>query len=235
MPVLLLARGDQPGRNLLRRAIEARYGLGPPALDTLQLQLKGRARTKIGPLATWIPLEISAYFKFPLAVRWDYNAHPAGIPIRSGAEAFDGSSYRRRHNHEPVSSLSAADEIASIRARLWAMSALLLTPLGEAYVEVKAVHEQSFDALHTEMGLTARLQLQPDGTLDRVETRCLNPATGTLQTYSIYALNGQQMVGDLMLPRRMGIAWDRQPAVEFTPVAAAINPPLDETIFRLGG
>ena len=101
-------------------------------------------------------------------------------------------------------------------------------------MEVKATSEQSFDALHTEMGLTARLQLQPDGTLDRVETRCLNPTPGTVQTYSIYALNGQQMIGDLMLPRRMGIAWDRQPAVEFTPTAAILNPPLDETIFRLG-
>ena len=35
MPVLLLARGDQDSKSLLRRAIEARYGLGPPAIETL--------------------------------------------------------------------------------------------------------------------------------------------------------------------------------------------------------
>ncbi len=56
MPVLLLARGDQESKALLRRAIEARYGLGPPVLETLKLQLKGRARAKVGPVTTWVPL-----------------------------------------------------------------------------------------------------------------------------------------------------------------------------------
>lgn len=235
MPVLLLARGDQESKNLLRRAIEARYGFGPSALETLQLQLNGRARAKVGPVTAWIPLEITASFKFAFAVRWDYNAHLAGIPISGGAEAFDGETYRKRHSHDPISVLSTADEIASIRARLWTMSALLLTPLGEAFVDLKAAGERSFDATHREMELTTRLYLKPDATLDFVETRCLNPATGRMQTYSVYALNGQRMVGDLMLPRKMGIAWDKQPEVEFTPTAASINPAIDERVFRLEG
>ena len=233
MPVLLLARGDQESKALLRRAIEARYGLGPPALETLKLQLKGRVRTKVGPITTWIPLEITAYFKFAFAVRWDYNAHPVGIPLSSGAEAFDGETYRKRHSHDSISLLNTADEIASIRARLWAMSALLLTPLGEHFVELKAVGDRCLDATHRDMGLIARLQLKPDDMLDFVETRCLNPTTGSMQTFSVYALNGQQMVGDLILPRRMGIAWDKQPEVEFTATAAQTNPAMDESVFKL--
>jgi hypothetical protein len=233
MPVLLLARGDQESKALLRRAIEARYGLGPPALETLKLQLKGRARAKVGPITTWIPLEITVYLKFAFAVRWDFNAHPVGIPISSGAEAFDGETYRRRHSHDPISVLNTAEEIASMRARLWAMSALLLTPLGEHFVELKAVGERCFDATHRDLGLTTRLQLKPDDTLDFVETRCLNPATGTMQTFSVYALNGQQTVGNLILPRRMGIAWDKQPEVEFSATAANTNLAVDDSVFRL--
>ncbi|MCC6805521.1 MAG: hypothetical protein IT319_21755, partial [Anaerolineae bacterium] len=73
MPVLMLARGDQDSKNLLRHAIEARYGLGPPAMDTLKVEMKGRARTKVGPVATWIPVEGAACFRFPHASRWDYT------------------------------------------------------------------------------------------------------------------------------------------------------------------
>ena len=90
MPVLLLARGDQESKALLRRAIEARYGLGPPVLETLKLQMKGRVRAKVGPVTTWIPLEVTAYFKFGFSARWDYTARPVGVAVSSGTEAFDG-------------------------------------------------------------------------------------------------------------------------------------------------
>ena len=42
MPVLLLAQGDPQAKDLLRKAIHARYGLRPPALDSLHINFKGR-------------------------------------------------------------------------------------------------------------------------------------------------------------------------------------------------
>lgn len=48
MPVLLMARGDQSARLALGRAIEARYGMRPPVLDTLQVDFAGRAYVKVG-------------------------------------------------------------------------------------------------------------------------------------------------------------------------------------------
>ena len=89
MPVLLLARGDQDSKMMLRHAIEARYGLGPPAIETLKLQLKGRTRAKIGPVAAWVPLEGTAYFKFPFSIRWNFTMRPGGVALSSGEEAFE--------------------------------------------------------------------------------------------------------------------------------------------------
>ncbi|MEP7293533.1 MAG: hypothetical protein ABI835_17235 [Chloroflexota bacterium] len=235
MPVLLLARGDQESKALLRRAIEARYGLGPPVLETLKLQFKGRARTKLGPVTAWVPLEVRAYFKFGFSVRWDFVARPVGVALSSGSEAFDGTVWRRRHSHDPVVSDDDAQQVASMRARLWIINALLLTPLGDHFVELKATGERSFEATHREMRLTARLRLNADDTLEVAEIECLNPATDKIQTYAIRPSDGQTLVGSLILPRKISFAWDHQTEVELTPTQAESNLPLNDSLFRLEG
>jgi hypothetical protein len=233
MPVLLLAHGDQDSKTMLRRAIEARYGLGPPAIETLRLELKGRTRTKLGPVATWMPLEGIAYFKFPLSVRWDFTIRPVGVALNSGVEAFDGVTCRKRPNREPIAIIDDADHVASVRARLWAISAVLLMPLAEHFVELRGTGERALDAIHTEAGITAHLQLNEDHTLDYAATDCLNPSSGEMQTYTLHQADGQAIVGDLMLPRKVATFWDDQPEMELSPVTVESNPTLDEGFFRL--
>ncbi len=232
MPVLLLARGDQESRNLLRRAIEARYGLGPPAIESLKLELKGRVRTKIGPVAAWIPLEGIAYFKFPFSVRWNYTTHTAGLVRSDNADGFDGSVCRQRHGSQTRVFADAAS-VASARAQLWALSGLLLMPLSEPYVELRASGAHSLDAVNHDCTVTAHLQLNEDYSLGFATTECLNPATRRQQTFALRLNEGQKVVGGLMLPGKITLERDNHAEMEVTPVAAEINPPLDEAIFRL--
>lgn len=233
MPVLLLARGDQESKALLRRAIEARYGLGPPVLETLKLQLKGRVRTRVGPVTTWMPLDVTAHFKFGFSARWDYTARPVGVAVSSGTEAFDGSTWYQRRGHDPVTVIQDAAQVNAMRARLWAINALMLTPLGDHFVELRATGERRFEATHREMGLTVRLQLKEDDTLEFAETESLNPATGAAQTYAIRISDGHSIVSGLILPRKIGFAWDNQVTVEVTPTSAETNLALDDTLFHL--
>ena len=81
MPVLLLAQGDTTSKDMLRHAIEARYGLRPPVLESLQIDFKGRVRAKLGPINTWVPVEATAYFNFPTSMRWDFSVKAAGVQI----------------------------------------------------------------------------------------------------------------------------------------------------------
>ena len=233
MPVLLLARGDQDSRTLLRRAIEARYGLGPPAIDTLMLQLKGRTRTKIGPVATWVPFEGTAYFKFPFSIRWNFTMRPAGVSFSSGEEAFDGTVCRKRHNQNPITVSTDAEQVASAQARVWTAGAVLLMPLTEHYVELRMASERTLDATNTDHKVTTRLSLNEDHTLDSTATECLNPSTGKRQNFSIQVSEGQNVIGDLMLPRKISVFWDSQPEFELAPVAVEINAVYDEALFRL--
>lgn len=233
MPVLLLARGDQDSKNLLRHAIEARYGLGPPAIETLRLDLKGRTRAKLGPVTTWMPIEGIAYFKFPLSVRWDFTVRPVGVALSSSTEAFDGATCRKQQKGAEVTVNEDADSVASAQSRLWAICALLLTPLAEHFVELQATGERTLDAVHTEAGIRARLHLNEDFTLDHAATDCLNPNSGAKQTYTLRLTEGQAIVGDLMLPRKVATFWDDQPEMELSPVAIESNPAVDDGLFRL--
>ncbi|HVU10025.1 MAG TPA: hypothetical protein VHD90_02055 [Phototrophicaceae bacterium] len=233
MPVLLLARGDQPSRTLLRRAIEARYGLGAPALETCKLEVKGRARAKIGPVATWVTLEGTSYLKFPFLLRWNFSMRPAGVAITSSALAFDGEVARRRDGKDRVTVVEGAAEAVSMRARLWAVCAALLTPLTEHYVELKTIDARSFEARHTEAKIAARLHLHDDDTLDFTATECLNPASGTQETFTLQLSDGQTMFGDLMMPRKIAVLWGDQAEIEIAPVKAECNIPLDDSLFRL--
>jgi len=233
MPVLLLARGDQESRLLLRRAIEARYGLGPPAIESLKLDLKGRTRTKFGPVTTWVPLEGIAYCKFPFSIRWNFTTRPAGVALNSSTEAFDGSACRKRRNRDQVTVVNDPEQIKSAQERLWTLSAIFLMPLAEHFVELQAEGEFSLRALHTEIGVSTHLSLHDDHTLDYTATECLNPANGKSQNFTVRLSDGQAVVDGLMLPRKLTLSWDNEAEMELTPVAVETNPTVDDGVFRL--
>ncbi len=230
MPVLLLAQGDQASRTLLRNAIEARYGLGPPALETLTLRLRGRQRAHVGPIALWAALDGTASFKFPLTMRWDYTARRAGLILHRDSGSFDAALVRRRRRDQVVTDAALVE---AARALLWAGCAVLLIPLSEAFVELHMIDDFSFDAINTEAGVTARLQLNQDYSLASVSTDCINPANGKAETFTIRLAGGLALLGDLILPRELTLLWNDQPEYELTPVSAASNDPLDDGFFQL--
>jgi hypothetical protein len=234
MPVLLLARGDKEGRDLLRKALEARYGMGAPAIETLKIEFEGRIRTKLGPITTWVPLECTTYFAFPGRGRWDFNVRAAGVPLRAGANAVDGTIYRKRQRNGEIEVIS--DPEIARTARLWryAAAGMLLIPLSQQFVELKGMGERSFEALDLETKDTIRVTLHEDYTVDTVSTRCLNPEQDNQeQLFSFQAEDGQIAVNDFMLPAKITTLWDNVAENEVRPVRVEINPVLNDSVFTL--
>src|SRR4051812_20942919 len=126
MPVLLLAQGDPQAKDLLRKAIQARYGLRPPALESLHINFKGRARAKLGPVKTWVPVEAIGRFCFPDKMRWDFAVKAVGMQLNSGTEAFDGTAYRNTRKSKSADTSDDQKQIASMQHRLWAIAAVML-------------------------------------------------------------------------------------------------------------
>jgi hypothetical protein len=233
VPVLLLAQGDPQAKEMLRNAIQGRYGLRPPALESLRLDFKGRARTKIGPFSTWVPVQAAARFHFPRSMRWNFIVKAAGVQIGSGAEAFDGKTYRTARGGKAVSVSEDAETIRSLQRRLWAIAAVLLTPLGEQFVKLEALGENHLQATNTQMNVAVNLHLRADQSLDYVETACLNLDTGRQQSFTLRLDREQVSINDMIVPGKISAFWDNAPYFEVKPGLVEVNPPFPEAVFRL--
>lgn len=233
MPVLLLAQGDPQAKDLLRRAIEARYGASPPAIESLELDMHGRVRTQIGPLKAWIPLEIQARFRFPSAMRWDFIARPAGIAVQRGVDTFDGTVYRRLRGGDTPAIVEDQNLVRSAQSRLWALAALFLTPLGEHFVRLTQADDHCFEAANTLINDAVRLRLLPGYGLERVDVACFNPDAGLTQLFNLRLSADQRPVDGVMLPCKIGAFWDDEPHYEVQPVRVASNPAIADSVFTL--
>ncbi len=231
MPVLLLAQGDAEAKDLLRKAIEARYGLRPPALESLQIDFKGRVRAKVGPITAWVPVEATAYFQFPTSMRWDFTVKPVGVMVQRGVDAFDGATYRRTRGGSTPQVIADNQQINSVQGRLWAIAALFLTPLGEHFVKLTATGTNTLDATNTKINDTVSLHLRPDNTLDYVQVACLNPDTEKQQTFLLRTSTDQAAVNEFMLPCKISAFWDDVSYFEVEPIRVENNPQIGETMF----
>jgi hypothetical protein len=235
MPVLLLAQGDPQAKDLLRKAIQARYGLRPPALESLHINFKGRARAKLGPVKTWVPVEAVGRFCFPDKMRWDFAVKAVGVQLNSGTEAYDGTSYHVSSRSKSAVSSDNQQQIESMQHRLWAIAAVMLTPLGEIFVKLKANATDQLEACNTKFNGAVNLHLRADQTLNYVETNCLNPDTGKQSTFTLRLSDELVSFGDLILPSKISAFWDNDSYFEIEPMDAAANPPIPDDIFGLVG
>jgi hypothetical protein len=230
---LLLAHGDPEAKKLLRHAIEARYGTRPPVLDSLRIDFNGRARVKVGPLGTWVPVDTTAYFHFPTSMRLDFTVRPLKLPVQHGIEAFDGTTCRSSRGDKEPTILTDEEHVYSMRRRLWAVAATLLTPLGDQTVKLSAQGENKFEALNTQLEDSALITLREDGTLEQVRVECLNPANNQHQQYTIYLSENVTNVNEVILPAKIAIHWDDEPHYELEPIRAVSNPDIPSARFTL--
>lgn len=233
MHILLLCQGEPEARDLLKRTIMARYGSSPLTIDSLQVQFSGRSRVKLGPVKTWVPTASRAFFRFPSRLRWDFIVKPAGLPIQRGSDAFDGVYHHSVRRGSPATAVDDVPMVASIRRRLWAMAALLLTPLNDEGVRIRLIETNIIEAENTRLGDSARLHLRSNHSLESVSVRCLNPDAEQEQLFRITLSEEQAPINGLMLPKKISLFWDDEPTYEAVPAAAQLNPPLADEIFTL--
>ena len=233
MPILLLAQGDPAAKDLLRRSIEARYALSPPAIDNVKMNFTGRVHTKLGPVMTWIPVHIATHFRFPSAFRWDFSVRPVGVPVQRGIESYDGKTYRRLRGKKISEVTDDQAIINSLQSRLWAMAAVLLSPLSEHFVQLKANDSHSFDATNKLSNDTVTMYLRPNYTLEQVAVHCVNPDNGQEQWFSLYLSEEQAPVNDIMLPCQIHAFWDDKPYYEVQPVAIENSSSINDAVFSL--
>jgi hypothetical protein len=166
-------------------------------------------------------------------VRWDYRVRSIGLEIQRGTDAFDGSVYRRLRGNSAPERIENEDTAASLRRRLWAIAALLLTPLGEAFVKLSTVGEASLEAASTEIGGVVMMQFRADHSVESVAVDCLNPDNDRQQRFTLRVSEEQGLVNDFMLPHTISAFWDSDPYFEMQPVRVETNPQIEKAVFSL--
>ncbi len=131
--------------------------------------------------------------------------------------------------------------------RLWALRAVLLTPLSEEGITLKSTGERAFRAYSSQSPETAvTVTLNEDNTLQRVETPLVFPTQaegsgsavlGTPLTYVIRLEGPLQTLSNVVLPTNLVIGWGNQPDethTRYTIAAMEANPIIPENAFTLG-
>ena len=236
MAVLLLAQGDATSKDLLRYAIEVRYGLRPPAFDHVKIDFHGKVKTKLGPIQTWFPLEANGYFRFPDVIKWKFIAKPLRFPIHQGIETYNGATYEVAHGEKTVV-YTDGDEFEAARKQLWAIAALLLTPLSDIHVRLEPLGEHSFRAVNTEFNEHVDVYLRPNGTIEKVFIPvCYNVDSGKVQSCTFELSEEQILLNEMAIPAQLAIVWDQDdPNYVLTPQEINLNPvEYEEKFPRIG-
>jgi hypothetical protein len=233
MPILLLARGDAAARDLLKKAISARYGVRPPTIETLRIDFEGRTRVKIGPLKTWVPVEVTSQFGLPSSMRWDFTARPAGVPMRRGVESFDGVVMRTVRGTGPAKAIEDVAVVETAKKRLWAIAALMLTPLGDEYVELKLLDEFTFQATNIKLNVDVTIKLYDNFLIESVSVEAFNSDSGKNDRLSLSPSADMVTMDDLLLPAKIVSMWGGEPWLEVHPKDARHNPDIPIGVFML--
>lgn len=233
MPVLLLCQGDNTAKDRLRAAIEARYGGSPPAIASLKITFDGRARVALGPVKAWVTSEVTAQFVFPSLLRWDFVVKPLNLPVQRGIEAYDGATFRRMQGTRTLDADTGTDIISAAQSRLWAIAALLLTPLSDFMIELTDCGADCICAYHKELRDSVEIHLRDDATVKAIAVESFNPDAGELQTLTLRPSADQAPVNGVMLPTCIEAYWDDEPYYELKPTTLVMNPPLPQALFSL--
>ncbi len=88
MSFLSLATGDPAARNLLQKAIRARYGVRPQPAESIRVWMTSRAKVPLGLPAT---AHVTLLFVTPAHWRWDREVKLFGLRLSQSTSRFDGS------------------------------------------------------------------------------------------------------------------------------------------------
>ncbi len=233
MPILLLAKGDADARDLLKNAIRARYGLRPPAIESLRIDFTGRTRVKLGPLKTWVPVEATAQFSLPSSMRWDFTARPAGVAVRRGVESYDGVVMRTVRGTGPAKAIEDTAVVETAKKRLWAIAALMLTPLGDEYVELQIMDDFTFRATHTKLDVAVVVKLRENALIDTVSVEAFNADRGVDEVLSLAPSPEMTSMDGLLIPTQVVSMWNDEPWLEVSPAEMKQNPEIPISVFML--
>jgi hypothetical protein len=229
MAFLSLSRGDPAARELLERAIRARYGLRPPALDSRRIWMTARGK---GPLGLPVSIHTTAAYIFPNQWRWEQTRKLFGLTLGSSLATLDRATYYEQTKSETTKT-DDPRTVDGMRKRLWAEIVFSLTSLTLPGMTLKSVDDSTFTAMRdVEPEAVATIHLNADDSIS-VETAYYQPAQKQDVPFKMTSQGGLQTLEGFVVPKQIIYQWGTGPGEVFTIVKAEANPTLPPDEFEL--
>jgi hypothetical protein len=231
MSILLLTQGDQRAKDLLKRAIMARYHTSPLALEALRIDYRGRGNIKIGPVQSWIPLEARLYFRFPDAMRWDYSVRPLGLPLQRGTGSYFNEHFYSQHHPKPITSNTILEHL---RLCIWAMGAVMLTPLSDMSIRVETLSSLSFTVINSVTRDRFEVMLDRDYMVQAIRFSSFNVEEERRQVITVRPSVEMLLLDGLPIPSHVEVFRNDNLLYKADVVNVVSNPQLDTNDFLPG-
>ncbi|MFC1961251.1 hypothetical protein ACFLYO_11160 [Chloroflexota bacterium] len=146
MKFLTLTQGDPIGLGLLKRLVEARYGVSPPAMRALRVTYQGRTEARLGPFMVPAKVEAIATYDFPNKMKWAFKVKLFFIFTSSFTTSFDGAAVYEMERTKAIQKTDP-DLVESARQRVWAESCYFISPLlAEHQAKVEGLDTRTIQA-----------------------------------------------------------------------------------------
>ncbi len=236
MNFLMLTQGDPIGLDLLKKMVEARYGMHPPAIESARVSYEGTSEANLGPIPFKAHVNAVATYHFPFLMKWDFKLRMLRFMRSSYATSFDGEAVYERQGGK-VTRSTEASQVASARHRAWAETVTFISPLiADHNVRVEGIDSRSFRILAPGFPETVAIARLGEGNrLDAVEVNRTDPNDGKIKVQRLVLCGELKRVGDLILPERLERYWADHLFMTLRPVAVELNPTFSAGEFALAG
>lgn len=236
MSFFILAQTNPIGRDLLRKLVATRYGVSPPAMDTLRIRFEGRSKATLMGLSQWAKVEATATYMFPDRYRWDFRIRMFRLLRSSFTTSFDGSAVYEQRGLNATRNAEAA-AVTSARRRAWAETLLFISPLlVNENARVEGLDMTSFRAFMPGAqgdDDAATVHLDEQNRMTEVTINRMDPADGQHKRQSLRPSGELTRVDTLVVPQIIGRYWDDELFMELSPVEVELNPELSLKHFVL--
>lgn len=229
MSFLSLSKGDPAARELLQRAIRARYGIRPVPVDNLRIWL---SRPDKGPLG--LPVRLSRTLSFSGATHWrqDDAQKLFGPSVKQVTASFEPLACYEKIGRA-VKRLDNADVLRAARRFVWNHIAFMLTPLTMEGVTLKLVDDNSFQAIR-DADTTAIATISLDGSDGiNVQGEAYHPLAGQITKMKLCGQGPLQTFEGLAIPDQLVYQWGDEQPETFTVTKVAVNPDIPKSEFAL--
>lgn len=230
MAILLLCRGDEDAKELLRQSIVAHYGLHPVGYESVRMVATGRVKQKISRFSIWLRLKIDTYLSFSDKFRQDYNVKLWRVPLLTQSEAFDGQQhYLKNWNKSPVITPPSDPYIQLVQTRLSAFTTMLLLPLNELHIHLTKVDERSFVAFNEKTRTHTTLSFYDNYLLHSVVTTI----EGNENKFKLDVSQDVETSGTVKTFKQIQVSWNDQLKYELYPTQIDFVDRFDGKLFEL--